>query len=254
MFNIIQIIQTQAKESASTHSINTISGNQTNLDHTVQVRMDSIQSNLLYSQSQQRKIEMMFATNTTYDPELRKLVISSHENVEDISLQADDLKLWLNSLEGRLDDTEALSKIQHEEQLKKNRNAYQNGFRYFDFAANALTNMVAKIAIIKGDKIDEQFKGLPTVNDDFPQDMGSIGLKNTPGWNFRFEWNGDNALRIYGEKGSVLTINGADHSELKIPGLPTDDFQVVTNDYKQALETRLKLMIAHAERSSKLKP
>jgi hypothetical protein len=195
----------------------------------------------------------MFATNSTYDPYLRERVIASHENVDDISLQADDLKLWVASLNGRYSDREALQKIEHEKSLQKNRVWYETGFKYFDYAAGSLTNMLTKIAKLKGDKFVIQSNGLPTVLDDVPSNLTNMKLENTAGWEFRFVWEGDPALRIFSGE-SCLCINGGGTVDLTIPGLPMEEFQITTNNYKQPLEEHLKLMIAYRERSLKSKP
>lgn len=195
----------------------------------------------------------MFATNTMYDPSLRERVVASHEKVEDLNLQADDLQLWLDSLNGRLKDREALARIEHEKQLKQNQIAFQSGLQYFDYAVNSLTNILTKIAHLKGDKMAGEFKGLPSKPEDFPLKVADLKLQNNPGWEFEVTWSGDSALRVM-SGGACLCVNCNGSANLAIPGLPIDEFQVATNNYKQSIEDRLKLIIAYCEKTSKSNP
>jgi hypothetical protein len=238
------------KVAGDAKTIQTISNNQTNLEQTFHAKFDNLQSNLLAFQMQQREIEMTLATNSTYDSKVRERVIASHEKLEDLNLKADDLKLWMESIKGRFQDKQALAEIQHENDLKQKRLEYEQGFPYFDYAFNSLTNMLGQVAKLKNDKLETDCQGVPlTINPEkSPMRMGNIKLLKTPGWEFFMGWDGDGSLRIYDlGRHSQLAINYSGSMELTISGLPNDDFSVSTNDFRNPIDQRLKMLIAYRD-------
>lgn len=242
-------LQAEKKHSDDEKTIRQINNNQTNLQNTFRAKFDNLQSNLLAFQSQQREIEMALATNSTYSPSLREGVITTHEKLEDLNLQAGDLKLWIESLRAKLQDREAMQRIAHEKDLKSKQDHYASGFGFFDYAVVSLTNMIEKVAEIRGDTVESDFKGTPTVIDPdrLPLNIGDFRFHKSRGLEIQTVFDPDEGLRIHGCDGSQISISYNGSSELRVPGLPNDDFTISTNDYKQALDERLRLFIAYQD-------
>ncbi len=211
-------------------------------------KITGISSNQSILSEQHQILLNELATNQLINPDFRQSLIESDRKFQDLSLQTDDLNDWMKSLKGKFREKVASVKIQHDKDSKKNQADYQKGFQYFDHTLNSLTNMLWKIATLKGDKIESDFHGLPlTINsDELPLKIAEIKLKKTPSWDFKITWHSDGALRI-ADDGSQLCINCSGGCELAIPDLPNEVFGVSTDNYKQSIDEHLKVLIAYQD-------
>jgi hypothetical protein len=93
-------------------------------------------------------------TNININSDARQNLINSDEKYQDLNARDDNMNDWLTALRGKFRDQDAAAQIQHEKEVRQKQSDYQKLFHCANYLVNSLTNMVGKIAILDGDKID----------------------------------------------------------------------------------------------------
>jgi len=210
-------------------------------------KLDAVRSDLLVSQKEQQNIEMMLATNTAYDPNLRERIIAAHQHVEEINSQTDDLNTWLSSYISKVRDREALAQIQREKFINEKQSQYQEFFQCYNYAINSFTNMLGIIATSKGDLLDIKGNGLPAKIDPYGPNtkIAEIKFIKTSGMNFEIDLlPSDPQLCIRGS-GSTFGINSFGGGGLDIPNEPHEVIHFSLDNYKTTFDERLRILISY---------
>jgi hypothetical protein len=163
---------------------------------TSQRQLARLQSQILQLQNMQYDLVAAIATNTASPLSLRDSIIDADRKMRIISTQSDDLEAWEEGIKRNLMDRRSAMEIQEEKNaaamhdwtLKRVQTEYQNASPIWDCTVNTLIEMMKKEALLKGDRVASNYRGLPRVRNSFEDtnfDLAEIKLMTNTNWDFK---------------------------------------------------------------------
>lgn len=239
--------------------LKTVTTNQMELEKTFNAREAKLEGELEAFRKEQQEIAWQLATNQSYDPDLRQRIVTSQEKFNQLSLEADNFKDWMDKLKSSLREKQVSVEIKQEKQQREAAKAlgsiYANGgYQMFAHAVTVFTNLLYKGADLSGDKIVSTYKGLPDsviVGGPNIIELGTIGLQTNSSCNFEIHliWEasgGGCQLGIHGSGGS-FDIRTTGVGFLTLPGLSEERFEFPATNYFHSFDEQLGYLVANCD-------
>lgn len=221
-------------------------------------QIKSINSNQLALTEQNQTLLRELATNSSINLDLRQRIADSNRRFETVGSQITDLNAWETQLKSKLENRQVSLKIQREQAIQGMQSEYERGKPLYDYAIRTLTDMLGKIATLKGDKVSSNYQGLPSLADpDLPNlNVGETKFLINSNWDFQAilvgPENNHRSLRIHSknpntpsfEIGIVASESGNFGTYLHIPGEDSIDIIGPVAEYKKTIDEALGNLIA----------
>jgi len=255
---VLQYFASEKEKIQSDAKLNSVTTNQINLQKTFNSKETDLENSLNAFRKEQQEIVSQLATNKFYDPDLRQKIITTQENLNQLSTKADNFMDWMDGLKASLRDKRASVEIEQEknqrESAKQIMANYTNGYAMFRDAVSVFTNLVYKAADLSGDNVVSTYTGLPdfhNIGDPNIMQLGTIRLQTNSSCNFEIHliWaasSGGCQLGIHGN-GASFDIRTSGVGIYTMPPAPEEYFNFPTTNYSQIFVQRFGFLLANCD-------